>query len=221
MSFFEEIKRGLKKVKNGLTSPNMSFAVLLPKETYFLGEDIEGAIVLQPNEYVEVQQALVKLSCIERVKKTRQLKKSKRTYDSDRQEYVVTEEFVPEEYWDTAQLYNKALVYNLGYYVNTGDNRRTPFKINVPLTGRPTFNSVNSNVDWNLSVELRSKGRRNLNQLYRVQVANVPTPPSQATQIPIVQKETIREIEVIYCSHCGTKNNARSTHCAQCGAPLR
>ena len=36
----------------------------------------------------------------------------------------------------------------------------------------------------------------------------------------IIQKETIREIEVVYCSHCGIKNNARSTYCSQCGAPV-
>ncbi len=42
---------------------------------------------------------------------------------------------------------------------------------------------------------------------------NVPT---------IIQKETvITEIEVMYCSHCGTKNNARLTYCEHGHAPLR
>ena len=220
MSFFENIKQGLKKVKDGLTSPNMGFGLSVSKETYFLGEDIEGEIVLQPHEYVEVQQAIVKLSCDERVKKTRQVKKRKQTYDSDGNVYY-SEEFVPEEYWETAQLYNKALVYNLGYLVKAGDQRRTPFKINIPLTGRPTFNSVNSNVDWNLNVEVRSNGRRNLNKSYIIQIASAPMSASQATQTSILQKETIREIEVIYCRYCGTKNNARSARCTQCGASLR
>lgn len=37
----------------------------------------------------------------------------------------------------------------------------------------------------------------------------------------IIQKETITEVEVIYCRHFGTKNNARLARCAQCSAPIR
>ncbi len=38
----------------------------------------------------------------------------------------------------------------------------------------------------------------------------------------VIQKETIiTEIEVIYCTHCGTKNNARLTNCTHCQAPIR
>ncbi len=34
------------------------------------------------------------------------------------------------------------------------------------------------------------------------------------------ERETVREIEVVYCSHCGTKNNARSIYCSHCNAKL-
>jgi len=221
VSFFDGLKQGLKKVKDGLTKPNMGFAIFGSKENYFLGEDIEGTIALEPHEYVEIQQAMVRLSCIENVKKTRQIKKSKRSYDYYRKAYVTTEEIVPEEYWDTAKLHDECLIYNLRFNIGAGENRQTPFKINIPITGRPTYNSIDSRVNWILSVEVKSKGRRSLHQSYTVQVANIPPQTSPATQAPIfIQKETIREIEVIYCSHCGTKNNARSTFCTHCGAPL-
>ena len=35
------------------------------------------------------------------------------------------------------------------------------------------------------------------------------------------EREIVREIEVIYCRYCGTKNNARQTNCSKCNAVLR
>jgi hypothetical protein len=34
------------------------------------------------------------------------------------------------------------------------------------------------------------------------------------------EREIVREIEVVYCGHCGFKNNARMTSCTNCGANL-
>ena len=34
------------------------------------------------------------------------------------------------------------------------------------------------------------------------------------------EREVVREIEVIYCRYCGTKNNARRTTCTKCGGNL-
>jgi len=35
------------------------------------------------------------------------------------------------------------------------------------------------------------------------------------------EREVVREIEVMYCRYCGTKNNARQTNCSKCNATLR
>jgi hypothetical protein len=37
---------------------------------------------------------------------------------------------------------------------------------------------------------------------------------------PVREREIIKEIEVVYCTYCGTKNNARSSFCITCGARL-
>jgi hypothetical protein len=34
------------------------------------------------------------------------------------------------------------------------------------------------------------------------------------------EREIIREVEIVYCRHCGTKNNARQTNCTNCNATL-
>jgi ribosomal protein L40E len=34
------------------------------------------------------------------------------------------------------------------------------------------------------------------------------------------ERETVREVEVVYCGHCGTKNNARATFCSYCNASM-
>ncbi len=43
------------------------------------------------------------------------------------------------------------------------------------------------------------------------------------SQLPHVwrEREILREIEVVYCSYCGTKNNARLVSCTNCGGRLR
>jgi hypothetical protein len=219
MPLFEGFKQGLKKIKDSLTSPNVNYALELPKETFFVGEDIEGIVFLQPLEFIELQQATIRLSCVERVKKIRNVKKTRKTYDSRRDSYIISEEFVPEEYWDSAILYDRPLMF---YYqppvpIKSGEIKRMPFKIGVPLTARQTYNSIDSNVDWTLGLEVRSRGRRGLDRSYRIQVANV----SVGTQAPVIQKETIREVEIIYCPYCGVKNNARSPKCISCGAKLK
>lgn len=48
--------------------------------------------------------------------------------------------------------------------------------------------------------------------------------PRRATALDSPQiysgHEIVREIEVVYCSHCGTKNNARAISCSYCNATL-
>lgn len=34
------------------------------------------------------------------------------------------------------------------------------------------------------------------------------------------EREIVREIEVVYCRYCGTKNNARQMNCSKCSATL-
>jgi ribosomal protein L40E len=200
MSAYDGIKKGFKKIKESLTSPGMSIGLELPKDAYFAREELDGNIVVAPHEYVEIDRAVIELYCVENVKKIKRVSSGNSSYDK--------------EYVDTAILYDRYFSYLLGCALKSGDKKITPFKIAMPITGRPTYHSVDSNVDWGLSLEVFPIGRRSLTQSYSIQVA-------QGSPAPIVQKEIIREIEVIYCSHCGTKNNARASNCSRCGAQLR
>ena len=42
----------------------------------------------------------------------------------------------------------------------------------------------------------------------------------QPTTSSVREREIVKEIEVVYCTYCGTKNNARSSFCITCGARL-
>ncbi|MCW4038368.1 MAG: hypothetical protein NWF13_06485 [Candidatus Bathyarchaeota archaeon] len=44
---------------------------------------------------------------------------------------------------------------------------------------------------------------------------------SSRSQPLLREREIIREIEIVYCNYCGTKNVARRTSCLQCGGSLR
>ena len=202
MCAFDGIKKGFKKFKDSVTRPNMFIGLELPKDTYFAGEGFDGNIVLRPQEYVEIEKAVIRLYCIENVKKIKRVSSinGKTSYDK--------------EYVDSATLYDKSFAHPLGCALRSGDIKKSPFKIEIPITGRPTYHSVNSNVDWGISLEVFPIGRISLIQSCSIQIG-------QGSSSPVVQKETIREIEVIYCSHCGTKNNARASNCISCSAPLR
>jgi hypothetical protein len=52
----------------------MNFAIELPKDTYFLGEEMKGNLALQPFEHIEIERAVIRLSCIESVKEIRRVK---------------------------------------------------------------------------------------------------------------------------------------------------
>lgn len=60
-------------------------------------------------------------------------------------------------------------------------------------------------------IETKAELKRNTAELQR---RTIPSPPYQ------IMKEITREIEVIYCQHCGTKNNARLVKCQHCNASL-
>ncbi len=172
----------LRQFLDGLTTPKMDLSLTTSKEYFFLGEKIEGKIVLKANEYVEVEQTVVQLSCMEHGR---------------------------------VLLYNKKITHSLGYNLSSGETRQISCDFNIPFTSRPTIKSVDDNVDWWLEVSVWCKERQPLRQLFEIQVAK-----PQSNQISsILQKEVMTEREIIYCRHCGTKNNARSLHCTHCNAP--
>jgi hypothetical protein len=47
----------------------------------------------------------------------------------------------------------------------------------------------------------------------------IKTTVSHSPQI-LREREILREVEIVYCKYCGTKNNANLTNCIHCGAPL-
>jgi len=212
---FNGILGGVKKAADGFMAPNINYNIYIPKTTYFLGEKIEGFIKIEPNEPVEINKLTVTLSSIEQLNRTKYTKKKMKVGRT------FTEQVIPEEYVDKAQLHKDSVVCDLNCAMNVGSTRQEPFALSVPLTGRGTFRSINHNVDWSLDLKIESKGRRDLNKSYTIQVAANPLPNNNSMQMPVfIQKETTTEVEVVYCRYCRQKNNARSLYCNKCGAPL-
>ncbi len=183
----------LKRITDAIDSmayPDMEFFLVLSKQYYFLGDNIEGTITFTPHENLEIEQVKIKLTCVERIQRKNQIK--------------------------NATLYDDSQIIPLKFRIVSGMIKQTTFNLNVPFTGRPTFKSIEQNIDWSLALTIESKEKRSLQKSYTIQVAK----PQPGQVPPIIQKETLTEIEILFCRHCGTKNNARSTYCCHCGASL-
>ena len=68
----------LKRITDAIDSmayPDMEFSLSFSKDYYFLGDNVEGTIVFTPHEDVEVEQAVVQLTCVESIRPKNQTEK--------------------------------------------------------------------------------------------------------------------------------------------------
>jgi hypothetical protein len=99
----------------------------------------------------------------------------------------------------------------LGERIDSIKNHKPSFE-DISLSDRTLMGELRLESNfWNY-LTTRAELRRNC-----VGMAKTSIPPSPTIY---KERETIREIEVIYCRYCGTKNNARLTSCTHCGARL-
>jgi hypothetical protein len=97
--------------------------------------------------------------------------------------------------------------------VITGLNKDFPFMFKMPLTGRETYHSVDTNVRWSVTALMKIRKRKSIHAHGGGEIL-VAKPTVSATPT----KEVVREVVLIPCAYCGGLMPQTSVFCPNCGA---
>jgi len=194
MSFF-------KKMKDRFTKPNATVSLQLSKNSFALGENVEGTLTVASSEEFDAKEIRCEFQCAE-TKKTISMQ-----YDA------AIKRTIPKEVQNSATLWSARPQMNGPLHLTAGFSQNYPVNINIPAGGRPTYHSVDQNVGWSLKGVIAIEGRPDVTSTtVEIQVA-----PQSASPV-IKEKEIVREVVMIPCKYCGTLMVQTETVCSNCGA---
>jgi sporulation-control protein spo0M len=194
MSFF-------KKFKDRLHAPEARISLQLNKNSYALGENIEGTLAVTSSEEFDAKEIRCEFQCVETKKRITP------QYDA------IAKREVLREVQDSATLYSVRPAASGPLHITNGFSQNFPISINIPAGGRSTFHSVDQSVSWSLKGVIAVEDRPDItSSTTEIQVS----PPS--AQPVIKEKEIIREVVMIPCKYCGALMPQTDTVCPNCGA---
>lgn len=198
------MSRFFRRLKEKVTKPKAGISLTLSKNTFSLGEDLKGALLVSSEEEFDATEVRAELRCVERKRKTR------REYDEHLERYV------ERDYWETATLHSANPKASGPLHITPGYKKEFPFSTNVPAGGRVSYDSVDASVTWSIKGVIGIKGRPDVtSKTVEVQVVRPAAPPV------VKEKEIIREVVMIPCSYCRALMPQTSTFCPNCGAKRR
>jgi len=83
-----------KKLRDKVTPPRVNISLLLKKQIFYLGVNVEGAVQVESQEEFDCTEIRCELECVERVRKTR------RVYDASLKREV------EQQVWDSAVIFS-------------------------------------------------------------------------------------------------------------------
>lgn len=194
MSFF-------KKFKDRLTSPTAKVSIQINKNSFALGENVEGTLTVTSTEDFDAKEIRCEIQCVEEAKRTK--------YVND----PAVNRLVLREVQESSTLYSAKPAVSGPLHITNGFSQSFPFSLNIPAGGRPTFTSIDSKVTWPFKGVIAVDGRPDItSSMIDLQVM-------QASAAPIIrEKEIVREVVMIPCKYCGALMPQTDTVCPNCGA---
>ncbi len=190
MSFF-------KKFKDRLHAPSAKISLQIPQTSYFLGDNLEGTFSIMSEEEFDAKEIRCEFQCVETKKRIVP------QYDASLKRNVL------KEVMDSATLWSSRPVINGPTHMANGLAQNFPLSINIPLSGRATFHSVEQNIVWSLKGVIAVEDRPDVtSSIIEIQVS----PPIAAPRT----KE--KQIVMIPCKYCGSLMAETETVCSNCGA---
>jgi hypothetical protein len=195
--------------------PKATLTLGVDKNQLYFGDQIKGIATLKCDEELEIEHINASLSCVESIKKTRRYQETIRVGTNQRTlEPINKTVWREEEYYDRANLYSDhvQLCGLLPTIIGLSTDFSLTFK--MPLSGRETYHSVESNVRWSVSAFAKVKGRMNIPSKGGGEI--LVSKPIIAP--PITIKEVVKEVVLIPCSYCSGLMPQTSIFCPNCGA---
>jgi len=203
-----------KKLKERVTSPKAAVFLKLNKNTFTLGEKLEGILAITSEEEIDATEIRAELRCEER-KKTIKYETHTRTLPDGRIE-TRTE---PREVWVTETIFSENPQGSGPIHLSVGYKGDFPFSTSIPAGGQPCYSGGDRSVTWSIKGVIGVKGRpdvtssaTSLQVLAGLVSVGVPGAPV------VTEKIVEREIVMIPCQYCGTLFPQTTTSCPNCGA---
>ena len=190
----------LRRIKDSITQPKAKIVVQFSKNSFALGENVEGNLAVSSDEEFDAKEIRCELQSVEEAKRI------KLVYDETAKREVLKEAS------ESATLYSARPTVTGPLHLTKGFSQTYPFSIYLPAGLRPTFKSLDSKITWTFKAAIAIEGRPDVtSQTIEIQVIQ-PTAPQ------IKEKEIIREVVMIPCKYCGALMPQTDTTCARCGA---
>lgn len=194
-----------KKLRDKVTAPNANLELKLSKYAFALGENLEGSLVVSAKEDFDSTEVRCELEC------TQEARVIRYQYDSS------IKRSLPREVTETSVLFAAKPILNGSTHLINGETRTFPLKINIPDSGRPSYQGNSDKVSWTIKGVVAVDGRPDVtSHLAVIQVVH-PAFQTVASSHPVV-KEIVREVVKIPCKYCDTLFDQLDTSCPNCGA---
>lgn len=198
-----------KKLKDKVTGPKATVVLKLNKNSYALGENLEGTLSVTAEEEIDATEIRAELRCEER-KKTMKYETETRTLPDGRRESRP----VWREVWETAKTFSANPQGSGPIHLSAGYKGDFPFSTAIPSGGQPSCSSMDRRVTWEIKGVIGVNGRPDVtSSSYPIQVAMAPAAPTVITE-----KIVEREVVMIPCQYCGSLFPQTTTTCPKCGA---
>ena len=214
MGFFKKFK-----------TPKIILTFAVDKNQLSFGDEIRGVVALKCEEELDIDEINASLTCVESIKKTRKFQEMETTRVRTTEKSELTGMYEPtynrrqelvwkeEDYFDNATLYSDHLRLSGSLRATIGLVKEFPFMFKMPLSGRETYHSVDSNLRWSVSAFAKVKDRKNI---YSHCAGEILVSKPISTQTPI--KEVVKEVVLIPCAYCSGLMPQTSIFCPNCGA---
>jgi hypothetical protein len=187
----------LKKLGNRLTTPKADANLQLCELYVVLGDNLEGTLTVKPHETIEADEIRCEIDCIE-------------TAQVIRNEYDPTiKRMVARQVIETRTIFQANPACSPAIQLINGVCRSFKLCASIPVGSRPSFTSINDNVEWQIKGVIAVHGRPDLTT-GTIQFQVIPESQRPANQAP--------KIRLVNCEYCQTAMPETTLACTNCGA---
>lgn len=186
-----------KKLKDRVTSPKATVFLKLKKNSFALGEKLEGTLTVTSEEEFDATEIRSEIRCEEKRKTTMRVPETI-THSDGRHET----RWVTQESWETKKTFSENPQCSGPLHLSAGQKGEFPFSTNIP-GGEDfvSYSDMDRIVTWTVKGVIGVKGR--------------PDVTSATTTISVVEAP---EIIMIPCEYCRTLFPETEIACPNCGA---
>ncbi|MGD6932670.1 MAG: hypothetical protein ACQCN5_00500 [Candidatus Bathyarchaeia archaeon] len=191
----------LKKLGSHLTAPKADANLVLSEQFVVIGDCLEGTLTVLPHETIDADEVRCELDCIETARVMRT------DYDP------AAKRMVTRMVTETRKLYEVNPVCCPSTQLVNGVSRSFKLSVNIPIGSRPTFSSVNDNVEWQIKGVVAVHGRPDLttDTIKLMVIPESQRPQNQAPKIRLVNCEYCESAmpeTILACPNCGARRKA-------------